>query len=62
MDKDWNLIKVSDVAKILGIAPQTIHTWVWKDKCPFPVYRIGDKCIRFKRTEIEAYLEQIRKI
>lgn len=60
MNDDWNLITAKEAAEILHIKPSTISGWIFRNKLPFPVYRIGTRMLRFKRTDIIAYLEKIR--
>lgn len=61
MDKDWNLISVKEASEILGVKPSTIHGWLFKKTMPFPYYQINKRTIRFKKTEVVAYLESIRQ-
>lgn len=61
MEYDWNLITAKEAAKILGVKPSTISGWIFRGKLPFPMYKVGTRCLRFKRTEIVEYLETIRK-
>jgi len=58
---DWNMINAKQAAEILGVKVGTIHTWMFNKKIPFPYYKISTRVIRFKRTEVLAYLESIRK-
>jgi excisionase family DNA binding protein len=50
------LIKISEVSKILKVSLPTIHTWKKQGKIPF--YRLGSK-IFFKRNEV---LEVLKKV
>ncbi len=50
-----NLVTVEELAEALGLAPQTIRNWVALRQIPY--LRIGGKT-RFRRTSIEAWLEQ----
>lgn len=61
MNDDWNLISANEAAKILSITPGTISSWIFYKKLPFPVYKIGTRTLRFKKTDIIAYLERIKK-
>lgn len=50
------LIKIGEVAKMLGVTTVTIHDWKKKGKLPF--YRIANK-IYFKKNEV---IETLRRI
>lgn len=60
MNDDWNLINAKEVAQILHIAPSTINGWIYHNRMPFPVYKIGTRTLRFKKTDVVAYLERIK--
>lgn len=52
---DDRLMTVADLADYLGIPVQTVHTQR-RDGTGPPGYRVG-KYVRWKRTEVDAWLE-----
>lgn len=54
------MIAIKDVAKILGVQPSTIHGWIFRKKVPFPMYKLNERCIRFKKQDILDYLEKAK--
>ena len=57
---NWNLIKLNEAADMLSVKPQTLRNWIFKGTCPLPYYKINERTIRFKKTEVESFLEEIR--
>jgi excisionase family DNA binding protein len=53
MPKDW--LNLSEAAKILGVHPSTVRNWA--DEGRLPVYRTQGKHRRFKRDEVELWLQ-----
>lgn len=56
-EEEW--ITVNEAARILGVSPWTVRTWIRRRRGPAH-YRIGPKTIRFRRAEVEEYLEDVR--
>ena len=54
------LLKVSELAKFLGVAPSTIYRWLDTGKLPQP-YEIGDAAVRWRMSEINQWLEKSRR-
>jgi len=54
------LLKVSELAKFLGVAPSTIYRWLDNGKLPQP-YEIGDAAVRWRMSEINQWLEESRR-
>tara|TARA_Y100000114_G_scaffold155082_1_gene178456 strand:+ start:1315 stop:1503 length:189 start_codon:yes stop_codon:yes gene_type:complete len=54
------MLKVSELAEFLGVAPSTIYRWVDAGKLPRP-YDIGDAAVRWRMSEVEAWLEETRR-
>lgn len=52
------LLTKADVAELLGVKARTIDEWVQKGK--IPSLKVG-RATRFRRAEIEAWLEQGRR-
>ena len=57
-EKQDELIKIEEVAKMLNVSKVTIFAWKKQGKIPF--YRIANK-IYFKRNEVIESLKQIGK-
>jgi prophage regulatory protein len=57
---DDRLLKVSELAKFLGVAPSTIYRWLESGKLPKP-YQLGDAAVRWRMSEIETWLEEVRR-
>jgi excisionase family DNA binding protein len=53
MPKDW--LNLSEAAKVLGVHPSTVRNWA--DQGRLPVYRTQGKHRRFKRDEVELWLQ-----
>ena len=56
MDESAALMTVSDLAVYLNLKPETIRNLTRKGE--IPSVRVGKRLIRFKRSEIEAWLEK----
>ena len=54
------LLKVSELAKFLGVAPSTIYRWLDSGKLPQP-YEICDAAVRWRMSEINQWLEESRR-
>jgi len=57
---DDRLLKVSELAKFLGVAPSTIYRWLDSGKLPQP-FDLGDAAVRWRKSEIEDWLEDSRR-
>lgn len=57
---DDRLLKVSELAKFLGVAPSTIYRWLDCGKLPQP-FEIGEAAVRWRLSEIEQWLEDNRR-
>lgn len=51
-----NYISIEEAAEYLGVKVPTIRSWI-KNK-GMPHYRIGGKLLKFKRSEIDAWVKQ----
>jgi excisionase family DNA binding protein len=49
------LLTAAEVAKLTGFAEGTIRHFVSQRRIPF--IRISPRCVRFRRSDIEAWLE-----
>lgn len=54
------LLKVSELAKFLGVSQSTIYRWLEADKLPKP-FDLGEAAVRWRLSEIEAWLEGQRR-
>ncbi|HMK77619.1 MAG TPA: helix-turn-helix domain-containing protein [Thermodesulfobacteriota bacterium] len=50
------LLTAEEVAKILKVSPSAVFKWA--KKRIIPSYRIYEKCLRFKKPDIEAFIEK----
>jgi prophage regulatory protein len=57
---DDRLLKVSELAKFLGVAPSTIYRWLECGKLPRP-FELGEAAVRWRLSEIEQWLEENRR-
>ena len=53
MPKDW--LNLSETANVLGVHPSTVRNWA--DEGRLPVYRTQGGHRRFKRNEVELWLQ-----
>ncbi len=51
------LLTAAEVAKLTGFAEGTIRHFVSQRRIPF--VRISARCVRFRRSDIDAWLEQL---
>lgn len=51
------LLKVEQVAEMLGVKVNTIYNWTMKSKSKIPCVKAGG-CLRFRRTDIEKWLSE----
>ena len=50
------LLTAEEVAKILKVSPSAVFKWAKRGI--IPSYRIHEKCLRFKFSEIETFIER----
>ena len=53
---DLQLLRAEDVAGILKVTPSAVFKWAKAGL--IPSYRINEKCLRFKRGDIAAFVEK----
>lgn len=51
------LVNKKAVAEHFGVCPKTVDNWIASGK--LTAYRIGNRCVRFKVSEIESALARI---
>ena len=49
------LLTAEEVAKILKVSPSAIFKWAKRGI--IPSYRLHEKCLRFKITDVKAFVE-----
>ena len=54
------LLRAEDVARILKVTPSAVFKWAKAGV--IPSYRIHEKCLRFKREDIAAFVEKGRGV
>lgn len=52
-----NLLTPLQLAEILGVSPGTLAVWRSNGTCQIPYIKVG-RCVRYKRSVIERFLEQ----
>ena len=50
------LLDVEDVAALTGFSVGTLYHWVSQRR--IPVVRISARCVRFRRSDIDSWLER----
>lgn len=53
------LLTTEDAARLLNVAPATLHTWRSRRTVTIPYVRIGS-CIRYDQRDLEAWLARQR--
>lgn len=57
---DDRLLKVSELAKFLGVSQSTVYRWLDAGKLPQP-FDLGEAAVRWRLSEVEAWLEEQRR-
>ena len=57
---DDRLLTAREVAELLGFSSATVVNWAEAETGAIPCFRIGGR-LRFRRTEVEAWLEERRR-
>lgn len=52
--KQDNYINIDEVAEYLGVKTSTIRAWIKKKN--MPSHRVGGKLLKFKRSEIDEWV------
>jgi excisionase family DNA binding protein len=50
------LLKVNEVAEMIGVSPKTVYGWVYQRAIPF--VKPSRTTLRFRRNDIEAWLDE----
>jgi excisionase family DNA binding protein len=56
---EQEFLTAKEVSRLLKIHPSTIYKWVKRDA--FPFFRVGEKCVRFRKADIESFIEKGRE-
>ena len=51
------LLTTVEVAEMTGLSPETLAQWRWLKK-EIPFVRLGKKCVRYRQSDIDAWLEK----
>jgi hypothetical protein len=51
------LIDVKTGAEFVGVTGRTLRAWLAQDPPPFPVARLGKRCLRFKLRDLVSWVE-----
>jgi excisionase family DNA binding protein len=50
-----------EAAAELGICPQTLANWASSGRVQIPFYKVGKKKVIYYKSDIDAYLEEMRR-
>ena len=53
------MLTVDDLAGILSVGRRTIWRWATEGRIPNPI-KISERCIRWKASEIQEYLDSLK--
>jgi len=48
-----------EVSRLLKLHPSTPYKWIKRNA--FPFFRVGEKCVRFRRGDVELFIEKGRE-
>jgi excisionase family DNA binding protein len=51
------LLATDEVAEMTGLSRETLAQWRWLRK-EIPFVRLGTKCVRYRQSDIDAWLEK----
>jgi excisionase family DNA binding protein len=51
------VLSIEDVADECGVSTKTVRNWISSGH--IPAYRIGKRCLRIKRSDLEAALKPV---
>lgn len=51
-----NLLSIQEVAELTGLSVGTLYHWVSERRIPF--VRFSARCVRFRRSDIEAWISE----
>ncbi len=53
---DSPLLTRSQAAEFLGVRPQTLALWGMTGKYGLPLIRIGGRCVRYRKSDLETFI------
>lgn len=53
-----DLLNYREAARVLGVQVGTVYAWVSRRQIPH--VRLGPRLVRFRRTELESWIEERR--
>jgi len=56
---EQEFLTAKEVSRLLKIHPSTPYKWIKRNALPF--FRVGEKCVRFRRADVESFIEQGRE-
>ena len=56
---EQEFLTAKEVSRLLKIHPSTPYKWIKRNA--FPFFRVGEKCVRFRRADVESFIEQGRE-
>ena len=59
-DYEVRLLKVCEVAALLGMSVRTIHRWRSANRLPAPVKLPGSRSLRFDKRDLEEFIESLK--
>jgi excisionase family DNA binding protein len=59
LEEKEEYLTAKEVSQLLKIHPSTPYKWIKKNA--FPFFRLGEKCVRFKKSDIESFIQQGRE-
>ena len=56
---EQEFLTAKEVSRLLKVHPSTPYKWAKRNA--FPFFRVGEKCVRFRRADVESFIEQGRE-
>jgi excisionase family DNA binding protein len=50
------LLNIQEVAELTGLSVGTLYHWISQRR--IPVVRISSRCVRFRRSDIDSWLQE----
>jgi excisionase family DNA binding protein len=55
-DGDRLLLNIEEVSHLTGLSVGTLYHWISEKK--IPVVRFSSRCVRFRRSDIETWIDE----
>ena len=52
-----HMLTTEQAAEVLGMSPATLNTWRCTRKHMLPYVKVGQRCVRYRMTDLLAYLD-----